>query len=344
MKFFRHIFALLLLCVAIPAQAGHEQAAGGERPDIKEFLLEHLQDSYEWHLLTWRGHPVAVSLPVIIVGRGGVELFSSSHLTEGEEYRGYRIAADGDHKGKIVRAHDGSRPFDISITRNVLALMINAALMMWLFFALRRWYRRREMQPPKGILGATEVVVKMIEEDVIVKCVGHDYRRFSPYLLTVFFFILINNLMGLIPIFPGGANTTGNIAVTFTLATCTFLMINLFGSRHYWREIFWPDVPLLLKAPAPIIPVIEFVGVFTKPFALMIRLFANIMGGHAIAISMVMLIFVVHTTMNIVGSSSMTALFVIMGIFMSFIEILVAFIQAYVFTMLSAVFIGLSRE
>jgi F-type H+-transporting ATPase subunit a len=326
------------------AAAGHsggEHGAGG-LPNIKEFLLEHLQDSYHWHIVTWRGRPVAIPLPVIIVSRGGVEVFSSAHLTHGGEYRGYRIAEAGARKGKIVDAA-GDRPFDVSITRNALALMINSGLMLWIFLALRRWYRRRGMQPPRGMFGAVEATVKMIEEDVIEPCVGHDCRRYSPYLLTVFFFILINNLMGLVPFFPGGANTTGNIAVTFALAFCTFLMVNIFGSRHYWKDIFWPDMPLPLKAPVPIIPAIEFIGIFTRPFALMIRLFANVLGGHSIAVGMVMLIFVVHATMSVAGSSSITALFVIVGVFMSFIEILVAFIQAYVFTMLSAVFIGMSR-
>jgi F-type H+-transporting ATPase subunit a len=183
----------------------------------------------------------------------------------------------------------------------------------------------------------------MIEEDVIKSCIGENYRRYSPYLLTVFFFILINNLMGLVPFFPGGANTTGNIAVTFVLAMFSLLFINLFGTREYWREIFWPEVPLWLKVPLPLMPVMEFIGILTKPFALMIRLFANTLAGHSIILGLVCLIFVMHATMDTLTSGGLSFVLVLLTFFMSFIELLVAFIQAYVFTLLTSVFIGLSQ-
>ena len=154
--------------------------------------------------------------------------------------------------------------------------------------------------------------------------------------------LLVNNLMGLVPIFPGGANVTGNIAVTLILAICTFIFTNVFGTKEYWKEIFWPDVPTWLKAPVPMMPLIEFFGIFTKPFALMIRLFANIMAGHAAILSLIAIIFITAKVGPVINGS-MTAVAVIFGIFMDALEVLVAFIQAYVFTMLSAVFIGLSR-
>ena len=164
------------------------------------------------------------------------------------------------------------------------------------------------------------------------------------YLLTVFFFILITNMVGLIPVMPGGANVTGNINVTLFLAVCTMLAINLFGNKEYWKEIFWPEVPLFLKAyPVPVMPVIELFGVFTKPFALMIRLFANMMAGHAVILSFTCVIFL-GWSMGIGYGLGLNAFSIIMLLFMNCLELLVAFVQAYVFTMLSAVFIGLAHK
>lgn len=192
------------------------------------------------------------------------------------------------------------------------------------------------------MVGMMEACILAINDDVIKGCIGKDYKRYAPYLLTAFFFILINNLMGLIPFFPGGANITGNIAVTFVLAICTFLAVNLWGNKEYWKEILWPDVPWWLKAPFPMMPIIEIFGIFTKPFALMIRLFANMMAGHAAILSLISIIFIT-ANMGPLINGSMGFVAVAFGIFMTALELLVAFIQAYVFTMLSAVFIGLSR-
>jgi F-type H+-transporting ATPase subunit a len=187
-----------------------------------------------------------------------------------------------------------------------------------------------------------EMFIMNINDDVIKPCIGKDYKRFAPYLLTVFFFIFLNNLMGLIPIFPGGANVTGNIAITFVLALCTFVIVQVFGTKEYWKEIFWPDVPLWLKVPIPIMPAIEVVGVFTKPFALMIRLFANILAGHSIVLGLTCLVFVT-VKLGVTMNTSMSVVSVLFSVFINLVELLVAYIQAYVFTMLSAVFIGLAR-
>ena len=195
---------------------------------------------------------------------------------------------------------------------------------------------------PKGGVGMIEALVVMINDEVIKGCIGEDYRRYAPYLLTAFFFVLVNNLMGILPIFPGGANVTGNIAITLVLALCTFLFTNICGTKAYWKDIFWPKVPLWLKVPVPLMPMIELFGIFTKPFALMIRLFANIMAGHAAILSLVAIIFITVKAGPVINGS-MTVISVLFGIFMDMLELLVAFIQAYVFTMLSAVFIGLSR-
>ncbi len=342
----KHLAALLLLSVWLPvAAAGHEE---GEI-NAKEIVLEHLSDSYEWHVTTVGSHHITVPLPVIIHSSAtGWHCFSSARLHGNAVYEGFTIASEGDYAGKVVEVNpDGSytRPLDLSITKTVAALLINSIILMVLVVCAARSYRNRkaDSEAPKGLAGLFEWIVDYLIEDLIKPCAGPGYKRFAPYLLTVFFFILLNNLMGLVPFFPGGANVTGNIAVTLVLALATFLAVNLFGNKHYWKDIFWPDLPLLLKAPVPIIPVIELVGIFTKPFALMIRLFANMMAGHAVILSLTCVIFVT-VKMGTMVNASMTVVSVVFTIFMNCLELLVAFLQAYVFTMLSAVFIGLAQE
>ena len=217
--------------------------------------------------------------------------------------------------------------------------------MVVIVLSVARWYRRhpQDSAAPGGFVGFMEMFIMMVNDDVIKSCVGPKYRKFAPYLLTAFFFIFINNLMGLIPVFPGGANVTGNIAITMVLAVCTFLAVNIFGTKTYWKDIFWPDVPWWLKVPVPMMPFIEFFGIFTKPFALMIRLFANMLAGHMAMLVLTCLIFI-SASMGPALNGSLTVASVLFNIFMNGLELLVAFIQAYVFTMLSAVFIGLAQE
>ena len=330
---------LLFLSSPVPAAAQQQE----EELDMEEYLFGHISDAYEWHLFTWKGHEVAIPLPCIVFD-GGVKVFSSGRLAHGAEYNGLKIAAKGEaNEGKIVRSSDGSLPFDVSITKNVLALLIDSVILVVLILLCSRWYRKHDFlkEAPTGIAGLFEPLIVTIEQDVIKDAVGPEYRRFSPYLLTAFFFILINNLMGIVPFFPGGANVTGNIAVTLTLALFTFAMVNLFGNKHYFKEIFWPDVPLFLKA-IPIMPIIEIVGMFTKPFSLMIRLFANILAGHIMLLSTVALVFLT-AKMAPALNGSLSFVAVLFGIFLDCLELLVAFIQAYVFTMLSSVFIGLAH-
>ena len=278
----------------------------------------------------------------------GWHVFSSRHIEEGEEYEGFRIAPEGQkHAGKLVEIlPDGSavKPMDISITKNVLGLIINSLLVLLLVLLAARWYRRHDAKEevPKGFAGLMEMMVMMVEDDIIRPCVGRDYRRYSPYLLTAFFFIFVNNLMGIVPFFPGGANVTGNIAITLSLAVFTFLAVNIFGNKHYWKEILWPDVPVFLKA-VPLMPLIEIIGMFTKPFSLMIRLFANILAGHIMLLGVVAVVFLT-AKLGMAMNAGMSAIAVVFGVFLDILECLVAFLQAYVFTMLSAVFIGLSRQ
>ena len=238
------------------------------------------------------------------------------------------IAEGGANDGKIVErnaAGEEVRPIDISITKNVLGLFINSALLVVIMLGCARWYKKHALEQgaPKGGVGMIEATVMSIYDDVIKGCVGEDYKRYAPYLLTAFFFVLVNNLMGLIPIFPGGATVTGNIAITMVLALCTFLFTNIFGTKAYWKEIFWPEVPTWLKVPIPMMPLIEFFGIFTKPFALMIRLFANMMAGHAAMLSLIAIIFITVKAGPVINGS-MTVVAVAFGIFMNALELLVS--------------------
>lgn len=346
MKKIRYIVISLLLLLGIPAMLRAQESKATD-VDVNELVFGHIGDAYEWHIATFGDTPVSIPLPVIVKSSTGWHVFCSSELEGGREHEGLYIAEGGAYDGKIVEKNaegEEVRPFDISITKDVLGLFINSAVLIVIMMACVRWYKKHpvEQGAPRGGVGMMEALILMIYDDVIKGCVGEDYKRYAPYLLTAFFFVLVNNLMGLVPIFPGGANVTGNIAITLVLALCTFLLTNIFGTKEYWKEIFWPDVPTWLKAPVPMMPLIEFFGIFTKPFALMIRLFANIMAGHAAVLSLIAIIFITVKAGPVINGS-MTFVAVVFGIFMNALEILVAFIQAYVFTMLSAVFIGLSR-
>jgi len=339
----------LLLLAVLPAMMAQGFSA-------KEVVLEHIKDSHEWHITGEGENSIAIPLPVIVNSSTGWHVFSSSRFEHHAGADGLRhvkadapadiqslgIATEGDYAGKIVE--NGEPVIDLSITKTVAVMFINVALLLCCILFSARWYKKRQASDaaPGGFVGFIEMLVMYVVDDIIKPGVGKGYEKYVPYLLTCFFFIFTCNVMGLIPFPPGSGNVTGNIAVTFFLALCTFIIVQFSGSKHYWKEIFWPEVPLLLKAPVPLMPVIEFVGIFTKPFALMIRLFANMMAGHAIAVAMPCIIFLV-ATMSAGVFYSMSAVSVIMAIFMMCLECLVCFIQAMVFTLLSSVFIGMAR-
>ena len=310
-----------------------------ENLDVSKLIFEHLGDSYEWHIT----EGAVIPLPCILVNKSGVDVFLSNKLEHGATYKGYHIAEEGDHEGKIVNAA-GERPFDISITKNVLELFFVSFLLCSVVLGVARWYKKNGYKKaPGGFVGMIEVLIEFLDKDVAKESIGHGYEKFSPYLMTVFLFILTSNLLGLLPVFPGGANLTGNIAVTLTCAVTAFIAINFFAPKSHFKEIFWPDVPIFLKVPLPIMPTIEFIGLFTKPFSLTVRLFANIMAGHIIILALTSLIFVT-AQMGSGMCASMTVVSVLFCIFMNCLEMLVAFIQAYVFTILTANFIGLAHS
>lgn len=349
------LFKLLAVCVlwSLPtlvcASEAETDEGIGPGVDVEEVVLGHMSDDYEWHITTWKGHHISIPLLVIVKGaESGWHVFSSAKFHHAEDgiYEGFYL--NEEKNGKIYELlADGStiRPLDLSITKNVVQIWIVVALLLLMFIGSARWYKGKDASAPapKGFVGMIEMFVMSINDDLIRPSVGEKhYKKYAPYLLTAFFFIFTTNLMGLIPIFPGGANVTGNINITLFLAVCTMLLVNLFGNKEYWKEIFWPEVPVWLKCPVPMMPVIELFGVFTKPFALMVRLFANMMGGHAIILSLTCVIFITCKMGAVIGTPFTLVSFCLM-IFMNLLELLVAFIQAYVFTMLSAVFIGLAH-
>ncbi len=349
MKGARYIPVFMFLWLAGYAMAA-ENASVPEKVDVKKIIFEHVKDTYEWHIATVGEKHLSISLPVILYSsRTGWELFSSAVFRHGQDsYKGFYISWMGDNEGKIVELDDNGnerRPLlDLSITKTVLSVFLNALLLVVIVLYTARWYRNRKPgdAAPRGFVGIMEMLITMVVDDIIKPNVGRHYKKYTPYLLTVFFFIFLSNLMGLLPVFPGGANVTGNIAVTFALALCTFIAVNFFGNREYYKEIFWPDVPVWLKLPVPMMPVIELFGVFVKPFALTIRLFANILAGHTVILAFICIIFITMSVSRYIGSA-MTFVSVVFTIFMNFLELLVSFIQAFVFTMLSSVFIGLSQ-
>lgn len=234
------------------------------------------------------------------------------------------------------------KPWDFSITKNVLAIFISAMVVYLMIMTINRWYKKNPLKSPRKASAFLELILEFIYDGVIKSTLGEKAPKFAPYLLTAFFFILVMNILGLIVIFPGGANLTGNIAVTMVLAILTFIMTNVLGTKHYWKEIFWPEVPMFLKFPLPIMQMIEIFGIFTKPAALCVRLFANMMGGHMIVITLVSLIFI-FAAFGAAVAGATTVVSLLFTIFMLTLDVLVSFIQAYVFTMLSTMFISMAQ-
>ena len=336
------IAAAVVMPVAACASDGN-----GEELNPQEIIFEHLGDAYGWEVPFSHDH--RIPLPVIVNDNtGSWHVFSSARLAGGATFTDgsadFRIASGGDYSGKVVQVlADGSeyRPCDISITKDVCALFIAAVLVILMAFALVRFYKKNGMKAPRRGMGAAEMLVDFIYSGVLKDSLKEKAPKYAGYLLSVFFLIFFMNLLGLIVIFPGGANLTGNIAVTLVLAVCTFLITNIKGNKHYWKDILWPDVPLWLKCPLPIMPLIEVFGMFTKPAALCIRLFANMMGGHMIVMVLTLLIFIFAKF----GAAVLTATTVVsmaFSIFMLLLDVLISFIQAYVFTMLSTLFISLA--
>ncbi len=355
MRYIKHLLCILFVALATMSTKAAAPEAGdkGGGIDLQGILWGHILDSYEWHITTINGHGVILHLPVIVKSSTGWHVFSSSKFAEEKDANGNRpgpyglyISGSAENENKICETVGGDevRPFDISITKTVAVLFIDAILLLICVLVPARWCRKHKPDDPapKGFTGLMTMFIMYIYDEVVKATLGKEADKYAPYLLTCFFFIFIANLMGIVPFPPGGGNLTGNITCTMFLALCTFIITNVTGTKAYWKDIFWPEVPTWLKAPVPLMPFIEIFSIFTKPLALMIGLYANMMAGHAIALSLACIIFIMFG-INAVAGASMTVVSVLMSVFMMLLEVLVCFIQALVFTMLSAVFISLAH-
>jgi len=306
------------------------RAWGKEATRDEDFIMHHVKDAHEWHFVTIGERHIVFPLPVIIYSPDrGLELFSSSRFVDKQQQRiphkGYTL----NERDKIVALESDRVFYDLSITKNIAAILISVLLLLCIFLTASHHYKRGPQSVPRGIWALLELLICFVKDEIAIPNVGKvHYKRFLPYLLSMFFFIWINNILGLM---PGAANVTGNISVTLVLALFTFVMTNLNGDKHYWQHIF--STPGIPKWLTPVMILVELLGLFTKPFALMIRLFANITAGHIILLSIIGLIFTLKSPW--VGMISVP-----FGAFMFLLKLLVAFLQAYIFTLLSAIYLG----
>jgi len=351
------VFAALILVAFSPviASENSQDSTKKETYNPVPAIMHHISDSHEWHFWGEGDNSATIHLPVILWSNGeliGPFLSSKFH----HDNDGHHVVEFNGHKlvrvhGKIYKLNDGQQnatfddqhhvsnatvPIDFSITKNV-ASMLFALVLLLLFFGISGSKAKKNKSAPSGLLSFLEPLVLFVRDDIVKPNIGKNYKKYLPYLLTLFFFILMNNLVGLL---PGSANVTGNIAITLVLSFITLLVTNISGNKSYWGHIFNPPgVPLALM---PIMIPIEIVGIFTKPFALMIRLFANISAGHIIILSLISLIFMAQSGLGDVAAWSLSPVAVLFVLFMDLIEVLVAFLQAYIFTLLTSLFIGLA--
>lgn len=351
-EFIRTVVLAIIFSMSSFGLFAQEATEGSESAfDPKELINSHVWDSHEFHVVDWNGVSYSMPLPVILWTDNGLTVFSSSRfehdnnaqvvVTEnGQDFVRYNehiFYADKFDKQKFEETSSinrsfmyDDRPLDFSITKTVFSMILAAILMFLIFSFAAKQYRKNE-KAPKGLSGFLEPLILFVRDDIAIPNIGEKkYGKYMPFLLSVFFFIWINNLLGLIPFFPFGGNVTGNIVFTMVMALIVFVVTVVSGNKTYWGHILTPEVPkplYILMIP------IEIVGMFTKPFALMVRLFANITAGHIIILSLIGLIFIFGT----VFISPVSIAFVL---FMSVLELLVAALQAYVFTLLAALFIG----
>ncbi len=326
-----------------------------EEEDITKIILHHISDAHDWQFWGHGDHRVALPLPVILWTDKGLVTFMSNKYPHNEKgttvfeedgqslvnYHGkyYYPSNTKNKEGQYLELDEShmptnAQPLDLSITKNVVSMFISMGLLLVIFISIARTYKKREGKAPKGLQSLLEPVILFIRDDVAKPQLGYRYAAFMPYLLTVFFFVWINNLLGLIPLFPGGANLTGNIAITLMLALCTFILTTINGNKNYWGHVFKPHVPWWLY---PLMIPVEIIGLFTKPIALTIRLFANITAGHILILALISLIFILKSVF-VAGVAIPFVLFI------NVIELVVGFIQAFIFTILSALFIGMAIE
>lgn len=351
-RVFNRLFFSLLVLLILPLKGfSNEAEKEGEHKKEKntgDMILEHVSDAHCLHFFETDHFHATVPLPCIVSGPNGIDFFMSSNLYnehgEPQEYTAgsgakYILVKEvmkyKNEKGEWVNA------LDLSITKTVLGLFIGIALLLLIFVRIAKRYKANTLSAPKGSQSFFEPLIMFIRDDVAKPAIGHRYESFMPFLLTVFFFILICNVLGLIP-FIGGFNVTGNIAVTMVLALFVFIITSAKATGHYWMHIINPPgIPLWLL---PIMIPVEIVGVISKPFVLMLRLFANVTAGHIIILAFVSLIFIFYGKFGVGGAVGASVISVAFSIFMNLLELLVAFLQAYVFTLLAALYFGSAIE
>lgn len=338
--FHKLVFAFVLTIssfAVVFAQEHHEEGAKTGKFDVGSMIMHHIKDDHGWEL----AHGITIPLPVILYSKEqGLETFSSSNFEHSAIHNGYinehgkihRVGADG-------KADESVKVYDFSITKNVASLMLSAVILLLLFSSVSSAYAKNKGRAPKGLQSLMEPMIVFVRDEIAKPNIGPRYERYLPYLLTLFFFILINNLLGLL---PGAANLTGNITVTLVLAIVTFFIVNLSGNKHYWLHLVKPTgVPLALL---PIMIPVEIVGLFMKPISLMIRLFANITAGHIVILSLLGLIFLAKHMAGPTIGWSVTPVVAFFALFLNMIELLVAFLQAFIFTLLTSMYIGSAVE
>lgn len=348
------VFSVLFFAFSLVSFASEKTDVQPEKEfDAKKMIMHHVKDGYGFHIIDINGHAVSIPLPVILWTDNGLTTFMSSAFHH--DYDGKVVVEK--NGGKFVNYHEkvyqlnagetalvldaeghpanAQKPWDISITKNVFMMWVSVIVLFLIFLTAAKGYKKQKNYVPKGVAGFVEPIILFIRDEIAKPMIGEKkYKRYMPYLLTVFFFIWINNIFGLIPIF-NGANLTGNIAFTMTMALFTFIITTFSGNKDYWKHIFWmPGVPVPMKI---FLMPIELVGIFTKPISLMIRLFANITAGHIIVLALMSLIFI-FKTIAIAPVSIAFSLFIVV------IEIVVTAIQAYIFTILSALYFGMATE
>ena len=333
-----------------------------EEIDAGSEIIGHVTDAHSWHMFDYKTsdgevHSVAIPLPVILINDGHLDIFLSSKFHHGHaDYKGYRLVGGGAEKeevacvgadGQLLLDAQGNvvKPLDLSITKTAAAIIIAVILLIVIIMVAKRGYKKRPNQAPHGLQSLVELLVVFVRDDIVRPMIGEKkYEKYLPYLLTLFFFIFFCNILGLIPFFPAGGNISGNIAVTATLAVITFLITNISGNKHYWIDIFnTPGVPAWLKI-FPLMPVVELMGVFTKPIVLMIRLFANMTAGHIVILGFIFLIFILSNLFGSLVGGGVTIVSIFFSVFISLLECLVAYLQAFVFTMLTSLYIGMAVE
>lgn len=346
MKWFRYIFftAFLMLLVQFNARANEE--VQHEKFNTVDYIFDHVNDSHEWFFFSIGEKHIAIPLPIILYSKHtGWHFFFSNKLYHHHEGFQFSLALGDENNGKIVeQLNDGSHyvPFDLSITKTVLGILIVSLIMLIVLIKGGRQANRNTGKKPLVVQNIVEMLVLFVRDEIAKPFAGPKYKRYLPYLLTLFTFVLLGNVIGLI--LPLGLNVTGNIAVTFVLAAITFVITSFSGNKHYWGHIVNPDVPIYMKLPIPLMPLIEFVGMFIKPIVLMIRLFANMLAGHMIVAVLIALIFLMSSVLSPIVGVGTSIISILFSIFMVILDLLVSFIQAYIFALLSAMYFGMATD